>query len=134
MGNQANKALFDAAYNGDLQKLLEAIKHNAEVDSLHESDFTLFEKWTSLHMASCLGYVEIVKALIEAKASVNITVGWGCPPLEVAAMWGRKEVMEILINAGADPDAVSASSGKTAAEIYAEYESNHRFDEIVTKN
>jgi hypothetical protein len=60
MGNQANKALFDAAYNGDLQKLLEAIKHNAEVDSLHESDFTLFEKWTSLHMASCLGYVEIV--------------------------------------------------------------------------
>jgi hypothetical protein len=49
-------------------------------------------------------------------------------------MWGRKEVMEILINAGADPDAVSASSGKTAAEIYAEYESNHRFDEIVTKN
>jgi hypothetical protein len=124
--SQANKVLFEAAENGDVQKVLEAIKEKADVDSLHESTKnTSFGKWTPLHIACVNGHQEVVIALLDSKASLTTTVGWGCHPLEVAAMYGKKEIMKILTDAGADINAVS-SMGKTAAQIYVEWEANQK--------
>jgi hypothetical protein len=72
-----NKALYKAAKSGDLQSLIELIKSGANVDYIDQDGAT------SLYIASQLGYVEIVKSLLEYKANTEIKSIFGLTPLFV---------------------------------------------------
>ena len=68
---------------------------NAQViEKLHKSGAVLnietkFEKRTSLHIASSLGLVDVVQALLDLRANPNKTDIYGSTPLQVACMAGQ---------------------------------------------
>ena len=71
--------------------------------------------WAIRYMAVCTNpddehctenRTEIIQVLIAAGANVNARANLdGISPLEVAERWGLTEVMDILVRAGADPNA-----------------------------
>lgn len=62
-----------------------------------------FTEATALHYASCKGYSEVVKFLIEHDAKVNTKNSFRKIPLQLACRYGRLEVITLLMeSAGAD--------------------------------
>ena len=57
--------------------------------------------WTPLYMAAGYGHLEIVKALVGAKASVNKATNSGRTPLENAIDNDQTSVIEYLKSVGA---------------------------------
>ena len=57
---------------------------------------------TPLTLACAMGRVDIVKALLEYNASINRAASSQIMPLEAAAAHGRRRVMRLLIERGAD--------------------------------
>ena len=62
---------------------------------------------TALHVAATNGNHDIVKFLLDHKASVNIQDYHGNTPLHLAASYGNYEVVKLLVGAFADVDAVT---------------------------
>ena len=58
-----------------------------------------------LHFAAQEGDLDMVRALIEAGAEVDLRDEDTLTPLHFAAMYGHAEVVEYLVSAGADPNA-----------------------------
>ena len=48
------------------------------------------------------GFADVAQALIEAGANIEATIGYDVRPLMLAAGYGETEVVEVLLNAGAD--------------------------------
>ncbi|MHC9542472.1 MAG: ankyrin repeat domain-containing protein [Vulcanimicrobiota bacterium] len=67
----------------------------------------LSEAPSALHLASELGYPDIVKLLVEKGASVNIRDVYAMSPLHWASSGGYERIADLLISRGAD---VSCSS------------------------
>lgn len=64
--------------------------------------------YTALHWASRLGHTEIVKSLIDDfHANVNSRNKTQMTPLHMAAYWGRQEVIVLLLQRGADLQAMN---------------------------
>ena len=66
-----------------------------------------------LYTAARAGSVEVVQALLEAKADPNDVSRWGTP-LIAAAERGRMEVVRILLEKGADPNLKAGPDHTTA--------------------
>ena len=68
---------------------------NAQViEKLHKSGAVLnietkFEKRTSLHIASSLGWIDVVQTLLDLHANPNKMDIYGSTPLQVACMAGQ---------------------------------------------
>ena len=58
---------------------------------------------------------EMVKLLIEAGADINVKHSNDATPLFDAAGWGKKEIAKLLLEKGADPNALSADCAPYAA-------------------
>lgn len=62
--------------------------------------------WTPLHLASLHGYIEsapaIVKCLVEAGANIEQPSPLGCSPLGLASIYSWTDVMETLLDLGAN--------------------------------
>lgn len=70
-----------------------------------------------LHRASQAGEIDIVKALVEAGADVNVrTRDTEDTPLHMAIMGGRRGIAEYLVSKGARID-IAGKNGKTAAQL-----------------
>ena len=89
--------LYEATLRGDLQAVMLAITHGADVN---RADRGVGD--TPLCLASSRGYLAIVQALIAAGADVNQGDYRGDTPLGLASSRGRLEVVQVLIAAGAD--------------------------------
>jgi len=63
---------------------------------------------SKLHDAATMGNVDEIKALLEAKADVNVTNNNDETPLHYAAAWGRVDAIAALLKAGSDPNAKSS--------------------------
>ena len=63
-----------------------------------------YANWTALHEACNHGYLEIVKALIEHGADVNVRGLDGDTPLHDAAVNGHEEITIVLIQSGGNPE------------------------------
>ena len=75
------------------------------------------ESWTPLHWAAYLGKRESVKLLITAGAQVNIQESrFGHTPLVTAARTGHLDVIQILLESGADPT-IFTKDGRVAYQI-----------------
>lgn len=67
--------------------------------------------WTALLTAVAKDSMEIIQALLDCHAKVNVTGRDGESPLMLAALLGRTTIAEILLDAGAEVD-VCAEDGK----------------------
>ncbi|KAH7177288.1 ankyrin repeat-containing domain protein [Fusarium sp. MPI-SDFR-AT-0072] len=80
------------------------------LESNADPDLTLDKAITPLIQAIAEGDLDIVKLLIENKATVDKReappdAGWSRTPMHVAVDWNRPEIVQYLLEKGADPDA-----------------------------
>ncbi|HOC45288.1 MAG TPA: ankyrin repeat domain-containing protein [Syntrophorhabdaceae bacterium] len=96
-----NKFLCKACSAGSAEVVRLLLDAGAEIDPANPLD------WTPLHWAcsSNKGGVEIVCTLIEAGCDVNAIDGDGQAPLHKACDLGRPEIVRLLLEHGADPEA-----------------------------
>ena len=83
------------------------------IDAGADVNFKDHEGASPLSVASCFGYMDIVKLLIEAGADVNIKSKHGGTPLMGAAFNNKIGVVKKLIDAGADVN-IANDAGHTA--------------------
>jgi ankyrin repeat protein len=67
--------------------------------------------------ASAAGLIEVVEALIQAKADVNAENSWDETALAAAVLKQKLDVVKILLKAGADANWVSSKSGKPLVQL-----------------
>ncbi len=89
--------LLKAVENGDLSEVKKALAAGANVDVRNPKGFT------PLGLAAFKGNILIVKALIAAKADLNIQMGKvQNSALMVAALEGHSEVVRVIVEAKAN--------------------------------
>lgn len=86
--------LIKAIQSGDEEKAISLIP-GTDLNALDKDGATALTTATSF-------YTTITKALIDAKADVNLPSKAGLTPLYVACRWGNAEAVKMLIDAGAD--------------------------------
>uniref|UniRef100_A0A914DMY8 KAP NTPase domain-containing protein n=1 Tax=Acrobeloides nanus TaxID=290746 RepID=A0A914DMY8_9BILA len=97
--------LMWAAYKNRLGVVDELIAAKAHINLVGEED-----SLTPLIIASGRGYIDIVRALIQAGAQVNACDKFGSTALIWASRKGYLEIVEELLNAGAELDAIGMYS------------------------
>ena len=95
-------ALFQAAYNGNVELVTQLLHANVDVNTAEETC-----DLTPLHIAAQEGYIEVVTLLLAAGAEVNNAAkrGNSITPLHLALAKGNLEIVVLLLNAGADVNA-----------------------------
>ncbi|MEO7716833.1 MAG: ankyrin repeat domain-containing protein [Capsulimonas sp.] len=98
------KDFIKAAKNGDHTKIVEMLASNPALLEARDKDDS-----TALHCACWKGHLEIVATLLAAGAPVDIhnkNDHWGTTPLHAAAHANQAAIAEMLIQHGADPNAL----------------------------
>lgn len=90
--------LYDAVKTGRLEMVKEVFKEYPNIDVNETNTNT----WTSLHLAACVGYSDIVVFLIEQGADINKAAYAGETPLHAASFWNRLSSVKCLVEHGAD--------------------------------
>lgn len=112
-GRAGSTALFMAAHNGHLE-CVEALIQEGAADVNAPTDGL-----TALTAAAASSHTDAVRALVAAGASLqHDRKPWMA--LCMSALEGNLEVLQLLLQAGADVDAVDEEQGWTAAHIAAE--------------
>lgn len=107
-------SVYDAALNGDTNKVSEFLTQGGDPNSMSEDGRSL------LCLAS-YGGTSIIKLLLDHKANVNIRNNDdGETPLHCAASSGHREIGELLISGGADVNALG-NNGKAPLFEATEY-------------
>jgi serine/threonine protein kinase len=91
--------LIKAAAEGDLDEVQTLLKFfkKGSLD-INQGDY---DKRTALHLAAGEGHTEVVKALCEAGADVNVEDRWARRPLDDAEHGHHKAVVDLLLSKGA---------------------------------
>lgn len=106
-----NERLFDAVWEGDIMGVQKALKAGADVNYKNESDLT------PLREAVRRGHTEIVKFLLKRGAEVDVKDNLeGNTALIWAAFIGKKEICKLLLDNGANVNAVN-DMGETAYDL-----------------
>ncbi len=87
-------ALMIASWLSDTKTALALIDRGAEINR---------PGWTALHYAAASGNVAIIRRLLEESAYIDAESPNGTTPLMMAARGGRREVVQLLLDEGADP-------------------------------
>ena len=88
---------------------------------------------TPLILASQLGFLEGVDALIEAGARIDVTNNAGETPLIYAVLSNNRQLAEMLLKAGADPDRRD-NSGRSARDYAGDRGGNARMLQTIADN
>lgn len=107
-----------AVANNQYEKVTRLLADGADPNAQHPMSLM-----TPLHHAADAGYKDIVDALIQFNATIDVRGQDALTPLHLAAAKGRASVTELLLREGADPAAVSAS--KQATPLYLACEMGH---------
>lgn len=94
--NDSSCPLYAAVGGGHREVVELLVGEGAEVDRTHTASC-----WTCLHQAVHKGHKEIVRILVGV-CNLEAVDDHEISPLFVAAQYGRRECLEILVNAGAD--------------------------------
>lgn len=110
-----NRSIDDASERREL--LVELLSARADVDGLDPDEKALGVGRTALHLAVRDDPSGVLAtALLEARASVNLSDAWGDSPLHAASMYGPFGSVRMLLAARADPSARDMG-GKTPEEL-----------------
>ena len=105
-------ALMSAAHAGHLDVVKALLAAGATADFKSEQGWTALAKASYNAETEC-GYPQVIAALHEAGADLNVRIFFGITPLMLAAGGGDASVVEWLINNGADVLATN-DGGRTA--------------------
>ena len=103
-----NTALMMAAFRQNKPVVLDMIKRGAHVNQ---------KGWTALHYAAAAGSVEITNILLEQHAYIDAESPSGMTPLMMAAREGAEQVVELLLERGADATLKDRGFKLTGAEF-----------------
>jgi ankyrin repeat protein len=104
-GSALDRALFEAAEDGELSDIEELLRAGANVNAVIDGD------GTPLMGAANDGHLEAVRLLLDRGANPNIPVDGDGNALIVAAGEGHFEVVRLLLDRGADPNAAVLGDG-----------------------
>lgn len=93
--------------DGNLAGIQEATKKKVDLDGFDESENS------AVCIAASAGRADVVHALLQAGAKVDLPNGAGTTPLMLAAEDGQLELVDILIAAHADLGARESKAGQT---------------------
>ena len=103
-----NTPLMSAAASGDIQQVKEIC-----ADSAADVEYTNEDGFTALIWACLNGHIDVVRYLVDEKnAAVNMPPNRHTP-LRGAGNYGHLEVVQFLLNRGADPN-VPSMGGRTS--------------------
>ena len=106
-------SLHFAAIHGEMTRLEVLLERKAIALNIDKRDPD--SGWTALHFAARSGHVEFAKVLMSHNADVNALGPNDETPLHLAAGWGTKEMVGLLLGIGADKS--MEFNGKTAEVI-----------------
>jgi ankyrin repeat protein len=105
----------DAIKRGDVRTILDLLGRGADVDARDRHG------QTALMLAAHAGHREVVEALIDHHANLNITAKFGLSAVMLAVVAGHEEVARLLARAGADLSlrgtGAPGFAGKTAHDL-----------------
>jgi serine/threonine-protein phosphatase 6 regulatory ankyrin repeat subunit B len=116
--------LVEAAWNGDLQAVKDALEAGADINQRNEMG------WPALIGSAMNGHIDVVKYLLEKGADVNAE-NKGTTALMCAAMNGHVDAVKFLIKHDADVNAEDAK-GNTVVK-YATSRGQHEIVEILVE-
>lgn len=105
--------LMHAAGNGHLEVVAELLRAKAKVNLTDKSFPGEGGGETALHYAAFNGHVPAAKLLLEGKADVNKVSRFGRTPITVAVLEQHRDMVQFLLESGADPNAAGRYSGET---------------------
>jgi uncharacterized protein len=103
--SRAIRELIQTANSGDTRKVLTLLDKGLDVNSTFDRDESELSGMTALMVASSRGDAEMIEALIERRANVNLKRWTGETALMLAADSGSVRAIKALLAARADPDA-----------------------------
>uniref|UniRef100_A0AAR5P4H9 Death domain-containing protein n=1 Tax=Dendroctonus ponderosae TaxID=77166 RepID=A0AAR5P4H9_DENPD len=118
--SDGNTSFLRAARNGQLDKVLEHLKSNIDINTSNANGLN------ALHLASKDGHVEIVKELLKRGALVDSATKKGNTALHIASLAGQEEVVKLLVQNGAT---VNVQSQNGFTPLYMAAQENH--DNVV---
>jgi ankyrin repeat protein len=95
MISPATKQLLDAAWDGDLEKVKEALRTGADVNAMEEYGSP------ALHKAAGQGHYEVVEFLVANGADIELKDKVDMAAVMSAATAGQVKIMKFLISKGA---------------------------------
>jgi len=110
-------ALMHAAHGGHVAAVQLLIAAGADVNAKSPQGWTALAK-AAYNSETERGYVEVIEVLHEAGASLDERIFFGITPLMLAALGGDAQVVEWLINTGAD--VLAANEGGRTARMMAD--------------
>ena len=105
-------ALHVASYFGHANVVRLLLENDADINKIAMNGSNL----TALQSAVASIHTDVVKTLLEFNPDVNVRMLGGFTPLMSAAAMGAKEIMSLLLMAGADQK-LTSDDGLTAAEF-----------------
>lgn len=93
--------MWQAAERGDVKTVRKMLRHNFNIDSPLE-----FKDGAALHVAAQYGRTEVISALAESGANLELRNRVGATPLLVAAAFNKPDCVQRLVELGADVNAV----------------------------
>lgn len=94
--NDLSCPLYEAVSHGHTDVVELLVSKGAEVNRMHSES-----GWTCLHQAAYKGHTEIVRILVN-KCNLEAVDDYRISPLFVAAQYGQRGCLEILVNTGAN--------------------------------
>uniref|UniRef100_M4AIL9 Ankyrin repeat and SOCS box containing 3 n=1 Tax=Xiphophorus maculatus TaxID=8083 RepID=M4AIL9_XIPMA len=115
--NDLSCPLYAAVDNGHTEVVKLLVRKGAQVNRIHTASW-----WTCLHQAVYKGHSDIVRILVDV-CNLEAHDDHKISPLFVAAQYGQKESLELLINAGAT---VNTQAADLATPLLIASQEGHR--------
>ncbi|CAC5371894.1 unnamed protein product [Mytilus coruscus] len=113
-------------FNLVLEKGVPSVQEYARLKS-KDYIFDVMAASSTLHIACCLGHLQIVECLLKYNASVNLTKEDGTTPLLYACKLGHDSIVRLLLDKGADIR-LCRDDGKSPYAIAKEHD--HKYIEM----
>ncbi|XP_035900022.1 ankyrin-2 isoform X10 [Anopheles stephensi] len=119
-GSDGNTSFLRAARAGNLEKVLEHLKNNIDINTCNANGLN------ALHLASKDGHVAVVTELLARGATVDAATKKGNTALHIASLAGQEDVVKLLIKHNAS---VNVQSQNGFTPLYMAAQENH--DSVV---